>query len=110
MDRLIFSVSGSSGARYQVTFQKSENKVHAFCTCQAGQNGTYCKHRFSLLNGEYDRIISDNVSTLHQLREMIKGSELEAKYNALTEAEIAHLTAKRRLDAARIDLAKAMYR
>jgi len=110
MDKLIFSVLGSKGDIYEIAFEKTENKLHAFCTCQAGQSGTYCKHRFGLMNGEYDRLVSRNVDDLEHLREMLDGSELEAKYNAVVEAERAHAASKRRLDAAKVDLARAMYR
>lgn len=62
------------------------------------------------MNGEYDRLVSRNVVDLERLREMLNGSELEAKYNAVAEAERAHAASKRRLDAAKMNLARAMYR
>lgn len=110
MERLTFEVLGSRDDIYTVTFEKGGEKLHAFCTCQAGQNRTYCKHRFSLMNGESGHIVSDNKDDLERLRVMLQGTELEEKYIAVFEAERVYATSKRELDKAKIELARAMYR
>lgn len=110
MDRIRFSVRGSKGDIYDVTFEESDGRVHAFCTCKAGQYGLYCRHRIRLMNGEYDRIAGENTEDLCRLREMLRGSDLESKYRAVTEAEKLYVSAKKVLDEAKGEFARAMYR
>jgi hypothetical protein len=50
VERLAFSIKGSQGDEYAVVFEVSGNNANAFCTCQAGVSGQYCKHRW-LLSG-----------------------------------------------------------
>ena len=52
MERIDFLVQGSAFHPYEVKFLKrSEKNLSAYCTCPAGDNGQYCKHRFSILEG-----------------------------------------------------------
>lgn len=110
MDRLEFSVLGSKGDVYNVAFERTGENLNAFCTCQAGQNGVYCKHRFSLMDGEYENIISENASDLEKLKSMVKGTDVEAAYLAVIEADRNYELAKKNLNIARVKLARAMYR
>jgi hypothetical protein len=111
MEVVKFIVLGSTGDSYEVRFEKGgEGRVHAFCTCEAGQNGIYCKHRFGIIDGQYDRIASGNVNDLVVVKEMMKGSDLQEKYEAVLQAEDAHALTKRLLAASKKELARAMYR
>jgi uncharacterized Zn finger protein len=54
MDKASFLVQGSAAEPYKVIFKLRDDKnLSAYCTCQAGQKGTHCKHRINILRGEY---------------------------------------------------------
>jgi hypothetical protein len=110
MERLEFLIEGSQGDEYFVVFEVNGGNANAFCTCQAGSNGLYCKHRFGIMDGDVSCLLSDNTADVVRLKGLMKGSDLENAYNRVLEAEAIHTTAKRNLDAAKKALAKAMYR
>ncbi|WP_446469410.1 SWIM zinc finger family protein [Xenorhabdus stockiae] len=60
MEKIHFLVKGSAEEPYKVTFVKDSNNLSAFCTCPAGENGMYCKHRVNILKGDPKNIVSDN--------------------------------------------------
>jgi len=109
-NRLEFVIEGSRGDQYLVAFEKQGETLHAFCTCQAGENGMYCKHRFGLMEGSTARLISDNAGDVAELQALMAGTELEAAYNRVKEATRAHEATKKSLSQAKKELAKAMYR
>jgi uncharacterized Zn finger protein len=108
--RLEFVIEGSQGDHYLATFEKEGETLHAFCTCQAGENGLYCKHRFGLMDGSAARLLSGNAGDVERLKGLMRGTELEAAYNRVKAATKAHDDAKKALDKAKKDLARAMYR
>lgn len=110
MERLKFSVLGGNGDKYTVIFERTGDKLNAFCTCQAGQNGSYCNHRFALMDGDYDRLVSDNVGDLGKLQSMIKGTDLEKAYLAVVETREKYESAKTALKIAQAKLARAMHK
>lgn len=110
MERIEFLVEGSRGDAYSVTFHIDGPKVTAFCTCQAGENGQYCKHRFGIMDGDITNLLSKNDHDVLRLKELMKGSELEVAYKRVLEAEAICQAAKRDLDAAKKTLAKVMCR
>lgn len=111
MQKLTFQIQGSAEEPYTVTFEKpSADNLNAYCTCPAGQNGQYCKHRFGLLNGEIKNIVSGNESDLPTLAEMFKGSDVETTYLKVIELESEAAGIKKKLSAAKKDLARAMLR
>lgn len=109
-DRLVFLVQGSKGDDYTVTFIRNGLRAHAFCTCQAGQNGQYCNHRISLLDGDVSSLVSENVEDMERLKLLIAGSDLESAYRAMCAATSTFDNAKNDLYKAKRVLAKAMYR
>lgn len=110
MERLEFLVEGSQGDEYSITFEVNGSNANAFCNCQAGSNGLYCKHRFAIMDGDVSRLLSANAADVVRLKTLMKGSDLEEAYNRVLIAEAAYATAKRNLDAAKKTLAKVMYR
>jgi uncharacterized Zn finger protein len=60
MEETYFIVQGSADEPYKVTFRRKGNNLSAYCTCPAGENGQYCKHRFRILAGCDDGIVSEN--------------------------------------------------
>ena len=72
-DGLSFTVRGSTGNTYFVNAQKVGPEVRISCTCQAGQNGLWCKHRTALLDGVVSDLLSNNVSDVVSLSRMAAG-------------------------------------
>lgn len=110
MKRLQFIVEGSRGDEYLVTFEREGRNLNAFCTCQAGQNGLYCKHRFALMDGDMTTLLSDNASDVGKMKAILAGTDVEAAYKRVLEAERVHKAATRELSDAKKALARAMYR
>lgn len=108
MNKLEFLVKGSRPEPYHVTFTKDGDNLNAFCTCPAGENGQYCKHRFSILAGSKKSILSDNANDVSVVQSWLPGSDLELAFSELAEAEHVYDHAKRRLSLAKKNVAKAM--
>jgi uncharacterized Zn finger protein len=108
MDKIVFEVKGSAPEPYQVTFTKNENNINAFCTCPAGENGQYCKHRFAIMAGDAKAVVSSNRDQVTVVTSWLPGSDLEQAMMELAEAEHAHDKAKKRLTSAKKNVAKAM--
>lgn len=100
MQKINFSVIGSSDEPYDVTFEFADGHLRAFCTCAAGANGQACKHRSNLLAGVVDGVTDANSEKLSLLAEWLKGSAIERAITSVTEAE-------RQLEAAKQAVAKA---
>lgn len=109
MDKIIFLVSGSTPEPYIVEFQKKGAELLAFCNCQAGSNGKYCKHRSDILLGKSDSIVSDNLSMVPTVQEWLKGSTLELIQNQLQEAEELVEKAKKAEKKIRVKLSAALH-
>ncbi len=108
MKRLDFLVEGSKGDEYHVVFERNGTNLNIFCSCKAGQNGLYCKHRFALMDGVIDDLISDNEDEASEIKDIISGTDVEIAYQKALQLEEAHAEIKRQLDEAKRDLAEAM--
>lgn len=108
MKELSFTVEGSRGDLYSVTFVRSGNNLNCFCSCQAGQNGLYCKHRFALMEGDVTDLVSENEDDVGLLKQMLVGTDVEAAYAIVRDAEISYEKAKQTLSDAKHRLAVAM--
>lgn len=65
MDEISFEVQGSAPEPYLVTFvRRSPTNLSAYCSCPAGENGQYCKHRFAILDGAENSLVSSNASDI----------------------------------------------
>ena len=78
MNRYQFLVQGSSPEPYVVTFEKNENNLTAQCTCTAGTMGQYCKHRFNILNGDDEGVVSENLDEVEAVAELLPGTDVQA--------------------------------
>ncbi|MCB9990664.1 MAG: SWIM zinc finger family protein [Rhodospirillales bacterium] len=110
MQRLEFIVEGSKGDEYEVSFEREGNNLDVFCTCAAGENGLYCKHRFALMDGDVGALLSENENDVAALKELMKGTDVEAAYNDVMSLQAQYDEIHTRLKAAKKILAKAMYR
>lgn len=108
MKTIEFLVKGSSPDPYHVTFTKDGDNLNAFCTCPAGENGQYCKHRFSILSGSENSVVSENKEQVATVQSWLPGSDLEVALMDLAEAEHEYDHAKKHLSKAKKNVAKAM--
>lgn len=107
MEKRIFYVQGSAKEPYKVTFQKEGSNLSAFCTCPAGDNGQYCKHRFNILGGITECIVSDNKPDVDIVACWLTGTDVELALNEVMNAEEQFEIAKQNLTSAKKRLAKS---
>jgi len=104
-----FEVQGSSPTPYVVTFvRRSIRNLSAYCTCPAGDKGQYCKHRFNILDGEIDAIVSNNLQDIKLVQSWLPGSDIEEAIKNLRDLELAAANIKKQLTAAKKYVAKVM--
>jgi hypothetical protein len=108
MESFDFLVQGSAPEPYVVIFQKEHNKIIAHCTCPAGEMGQYCKHRFAILNGFSEGIISSNAADVKIISTWLPGSNIERALNELEKAEEEVAKAKKKVSAAKKMIAREM--
>ena len=108
MKEIQFLVQGSAPQPYTVRFVKEEDRLSAYCTCPAGENGQCCKHRLSLLAGDGEAVVSENSYQLEVVTSWLRGTDLEKLLVELTEAEKSYDTAKQRLARAKQHVTQAM--
>ncbi len=94
MEAIEFLVQGSASKPYDVTFARENGEVTAFCSCPAGEKGTYCKHRLSLLSGIAKDVIGGNAERVSDVLSWLPGSKLAACLADLKAAEEAVESAK----------------
>ena len=80
---LTFTVKGGSQPSYQVIATRNGDNLRITCTCRAGQNGQYCKHRFALLEGDASILLSNNADDLEKLKSLFTGTDVERRYSLL---------------------------
>lgn len=107
MEKKVFLVQGSANEPYKVTFQKNGNNLSAYCTCPAGDNGQYCKHRFNILGGMKDGVVSGNEPDVEVVTSWLTGTDVEAALNDVMDAEELFEIVKLKLSTAKKQLAKA---
>ena len=108
MDSLTFLVKGSSSEPYRVTFSKSGKNISAYCTCPAGKNGQYCKHRFGILAGSSINVISTNANDVSRVAAWLPGSNVEEAWVEVKWLEYEADLIKTQLSRAKKNLAIAM--
>lgn len=109
MSTIQFEVQGSAAEPYTVTFEKrSESNLSAYCTCPAGENGQYCKHRFSILEGCEKAIVSDNIEDVQIVVEWLVGTDVETGIQEMRALEVKAARIKKELSKVKKDVARAM--
>jgi hypothetical protein len=107
MKEFVFYVQGSAKEPYKVIFRKTDDNLSAYCTCPAGDNGQYCKHRFNILGGFTDGIVSGNEHGVGEVASWLDGTDVETALNNVMAADEQFEVAKRKLSEAKKLLAKA---
>jgi uncharacterized Zn finger protein len=108
METIQFLVQGSAKSPYKVTFRKTGKNLSAYCTCPAGENGQYCKHRFRILEGCTEEIVSENSEQVLHVVAWLPGSDVAAAMATLAAAESEFERVKRIVSSAKRDVAAAM--
>jgi len=106
-----FLVQGSAKEPYETVFEKEGDRVTATCSCPAGAKGPmgqYCKHRFRILRGDTEGIVSTNIEDVKIVHGWIAGSDIEIAIHELAEGEAELERAKRKVAAAKKTLASVM--
>jgi len=109
MSTVQFKVQGSTAEPYIVTFiKRSDSNLSAICTCRAGENGQYCKHRFSILEGKSDGVVSTNIDDVQTVVKWLIGTDIEAEITKMRTLEAEAAKIKNELSKAKKNVAKAM--
>lgn len=109
MEEIKFEVQGSSQEPYGVVFVKSSDEtLSAYCSCPAGENGQYCKHRFSILEGKTDAIVSKNENMVKLVQGWLSGTDLERSITIMKKLESDAARIKKELSAAKKEVARVM--
>lgn len=109
MEQIAFEVQGSSHEPYRVVFtRRTESNLSALCTCGAGINGQYCKHRLAILAGETHGIVSLNNSDVATVQSWLPGTDVERAMLKLRDLELEATRIKNAISAAKKDVAAAM--
>jgi uncharacterized Zn finger protein len=109
MQEISFEVQGSAAEPYNVVFVKqSDNNLSAYCSCPAGKNGQYCKHRFNILNGITKGIVNNNFDDVKIVQSWLTGTDVEKALINMRELEAEAEKIKKELSIAKKEVAKAM--
>jgi uncharacterized Zn finger protein len=108
MNEVIFLVQGSAEEPYEVIIRKEQDNLTALCSCPAGLNRMYCKHRFRILSGSKEGIVSDNGENVDVVKNWIFGSDVENALKELFEAENEMEAIKKKVSALKKKLARTL--
>ena len=101
-------VRGGYGDIYEVVATGGGLGPTIVCSCSAGRQGRYCRHRIALLTGRHDRLHSGH-EQWPALKAMLRESDLAVVLADYVAAEAAHeAAASRRRNAAR-ELGRLMH-
>lgn len=110
MQEIKFEVQGSASKPYVVVFvRQSDTNLSAYCSCPAGGNGQYCKHRFNILDGLTKGVVSDNLDDVKVVQSWLSGTDVEAALINMRKLEAEAVRIKEELSAAKKEVAKAMH-
>jgi len=109
MEEIIFFVQGSSPEPYKVVFIRRSNiNISAYCSCPAGENGLYCKHRLEILDGNKMNVVSPNSEEVTIVQSWLSGTDVERNLLKIRDLEKEAVRIKAALSTAKKDLAKSM--
>lgn len=109
LEKISFLVQGSNIEPYKVTFYKGSDKnLYAVCTCDAGRNGQHCKHRISLLLGDTENVVSNNLSDVDVISRWLFESNIDDAMKLVKAAEAELEKAKKKVAEAKKNLAHEM--
>lgn len=109
MEEIQFEVQGSAVEPYIVRFVKrSDTNLSAYCSCPAGQQSQYCKHRFSILDGISKGVISSNINDVKTVKSWLPGTDVDDALKKVRMLEVEQQRIKAELSEAKKHVAQAM--
>ena len=85
-----------------------KNNLSAYCTCPAGENGQYCKHRFNILAGVTKGIVNLKEDDVNTVKNWLPGTDVEVAIEKMHMLEKEAEKIKLALATAKKEVAKAM--
>jgi DNA polymerase-3 subunit epsilon len=76
---LHFIVRGRTGNRYEIAEEKRAGFFPVRCSCAAGQNNRRCWHVEALLDGDVTNLLSENVSDVEKLADLVQAFESKSQ-------------------------------
>ena len=78
MEKRFSQVKGSAQDPYEVELiGLSETNLSAHCTCPAGMNWRYCKHRFGIIEGSTKGTVGDNLDDVAVVKSWVPGTDID---------------------------------
>ena len=109
MDTYDFLVQGSAAEPYRITVSRRDmGKLSAFCSCPAGENGTFCKHRVQILRGSTEGIVSKNQADVAIVAGWLAGTDVERALRTVDELELEAERIKKALISAKKVLSRSL--
>jgi hypothetical protein len=108
METKTFFVQGSAPEPYKVGFYKINGQLRASCSCQAGENGMYCKHRLRILQGDTTGLVDGNLKDIETVQSWLPGTDLERALDECLKAERVFREAEKEFKAAKKLLSRIM--
>jgi hypothetical protein len=105
---LIFSLKAHFQSHIKSHSPRMGSNVSAYCTCPAGVNGQYCKHRFGILAGSDANLIDHDPADVATVSSWLPGSDIETAWVEVKQLEHEAEQIKVQLSKAKKALAKAM--
>ncbi|MFV8368651.1 hypothetical protein [Flavobacterium sp. LB2R40] len=88
MEKTIKIKSSSTNETYDVVFKIENNLISINCDCRAGSVKTLCKHRLSLIDGDYTAISNQNdITLLNEIFNKIDKSKIAVLFVELNRIE-----------------------
>jgi hypothetical protein len=102
---------GSQSEPYLIEIANhNDGQLEMRCNCQAGINGTHCKHRISVLTRSYSNVIYTDTTKndLELLESWIPNTKLESAHSYMVECQKKADEWKKELTNAKRKLARIM--
>jgi hypothetical protein len=98
MQSLSFNIQGSAPEPYEVIFYHVDGQLSGSCTCGAGRQSKYCKHRLDFLQGNINNIIEPNYKDVEMVFGWYSNSDIKSKIEEIDnfKSEIDALKAKQK--------------
>ncbi|MBF0163193.1 MAG: STAS domain-containing protein [Magnetococcales bacterium] len=95
---------------HELLFRRIGSNMSVSCTCSLEDHSVFCTHRMAVLMGDMEKItlLDGTVEEVEEIREMMKGTDVEVALKSMIAADRALQTASRELFQAKEELGKAM--
>ena len=101
-------IKGSSDNDYDVVIKLDGTNLTATCNCKAGEVGQYCKHRISVLSGDFSNIVDGRTKELETIIDQVKNTDVGKALAGIEELELEVKNLQSKLKKQKKALAKAM--